>query len=545
MRLALAQINTTVGAFEQNAHKVCEQARKARELGAELVLFPELALTGYPPKDFLETPEFLSRARRVRDELCRPADWNRGISVYLGSVDPHHGPGAGLYNAGILIQDGRCATIAHKILLPTYDVFDEGRYFDSGEKVTVADIAGMKAGLSICEDIWNDKEFWQKRRYSRDPIEEMARQGAKLVLNISASPYAQGKPRLREQMLSAAALRHGVWMAYLNLTGGNDSLVFDGHSALFDPKGRIVARARGFEEELLVAEIPGGGEVAPLADDLDELTDALVLGTRDYARKTGFRGAVVGLSGGIDSALTATIASRAFSPDEVLGVSMPSRYTADMSNTDAAELAKNLGIGFRTVAIEPIFESYLKALEPEFRGLPFDVTEENIQARIRGTLLMAFSNKYGKILLTTGNKSELGVGYCTLYGDMAGGLAVIGDLPKTTVFALSKNVNREREIIPWRTLERPPSAELRENQKDEDTLPPYSVLDSILRAHIEDRKESSQIAKAGFPPELVKKVLELVLLSEYKRRQAAPTLRVSQKAFGEGWRFPIAHGFKY
>ncbi len=544
MRLALAQINTTVGAFERNAEKVRDYTRRAKEQGAELVLFPELGLAGYPPKDFLEVPEFVAGARRALDQLAQPADWNRGIAIYLGSLEVHEGPGTGLYNGATLIVDGHKRQVARKTLLPTYDVFDEGRYFDPGAQVTLAELGGQPVGLSICEDIWNDKAFWQRRRYTRDPIEEMVHQGARLVLNVSASPYAQGKPRLREQMLGAAAARHRVPIAYLNLVGGNDSLVFDGHSAVFDETGKVVARAKGFQEELLLVDLPGGGPVVPLAEDLDELTEALVEGTRDYAAKTGFKGVVLGLSGGIDSALAAYIASRAFDPKQVLGVAMPSRYTADMSNADAAALAKNLGIEFQVIPIEPMFQSFLSALAPSFAGLPFGLAEENLQARIRGTLLMALSNKFNKLLLTTGNKSELGVGYCTLYGDMAGGLAVIGDLPKMTVFALARNANQHREVIPRRTIERPPSAELRENQKDEDSLPPYPVLDEILRAHVEDRKESAQIAAMGFPPETVRRVLSLVLNSEYKRRQAAPTLRVSQKAFGEGWRFPIAHGYR-
>jgi NAD+ synthase (glutamine-hydrolysing) len=545
MKIGLAQINTTVGAFERNAEKVRDFTQRAKAQGARLVLFPELGISGYPPKDFLEMPEFLGRAQRAMEELSRPAEWNRGVAVYIGSVERHEGPGTGLYNAGVLIVDGQRVATSKKTLLPTYDVFDEGRYFDAANEVTLASLDGETLGLSICEDIWNDKGFWRRRRYDRDPIEELAQKGARLMLNISASPYAQGKPRLREEMLAAAARHHRAKIVYVNLVGGNDSLVFDGHSAVFDEEGRVVARARGFEEELLIAQVPGGGEAAPLAEDLDELTLALVLGTRDYAHKTGFKGAVLGLSGGIDSALTAAIAARAFPPDEVLGVAMPSRFTADMSNSDAAALARNLGIRFMTLPIEPMFEAYLAALEPAFQGLAADVAEENIQARVRGTLLMALSNKFGKLVLTTGNKSELGVGYCTLYGDMAGGLAVIGDLPKMTVFALAKNLNRVREVIPERTITRPPSAELRENQKDEDSLPPYPELDAILRAHIEDRKESTEIAAQGFPPETVRRVLSLVLKSEYKRRQAAPTLRVSQKAFGEGWRFPIAHGFRY
>jgi NAD+ synthase (glutamine-hydrolysing) len=544
MRIALAQIDTTVGAFEQNAEKIRDWTRQARDRGAQVVLFPELAITGYPAKDFLELPEFVRRCGAALEDLARPAEWNRGIAVVLGAVEPHGGAGAGLFNAAVLLVDGRRAASARKMLLPTYDVFDEGRYFDPGDEPGLIEVAGVRCGLSVCEDIWNDKVFWRRRRYDRDPIEESVTRGAQLLLNISASPYAQGKPRLREEMLGAVAKRHAVPVAYVNMVGGNDGLIFDGHSAVYDPSGKVVARARGFGEELLLADVPGGGPLAPLKEDLDELTEALVLGTRDYAAKTGFDGAVLGLSGGIDSALTAYIASRAFPPDRVLGVAMPSRYTAEMSNDDAARLAKNLGIRFTTIPIEPMFEAFLGSLAESFKGRAPDVTEENIQARVRGSVLMALSNKTGRLLLTTGNKSELSVGYCTLYGDMAGGLAVIGDVPKMTVFALARNANKHGEVIPERTLTRPPSAELRENQKDEDSLPPYPVLDDILHAYVEERKEFEQIVAMGHPPDTVRRVLMLVLRSEYKRRQAAPALKVTQKAFGDGWRFPIAHGYR-
>ena len=544
MKIALAQIDTTVGAFARNAEKVRDFTRRAREQGAKLVLFPELGLAGYPPKDFLEVPEFVDRARRAMDELCQPAEWNQGIAIYIGGLEPHPGTGAGLHNMGVLLVDGRRVATARKMLLPTYDVFDEARYFDSGEGPTLAEVGGVFVGLTVCEDLWNDEAFWGHRRYPRDPASELAQAGAKLLLNVSASPFAQGKPRLREQMLAATARRHGVAVASLNLVGGNDSLVFDGHSVLIDARGQVLARAGGFREELLVADLEQGGPVEPHANELDELEQALVLGLRDYAAKSGLGGAVLGLSGGIDSCVVAYLAAKALGPDQVVGVAMPSRFTAEMSNEDAALLAKNLGIALHTVPIEPIFKSFLGALEPVFAGLPHDVTEENIQARVRGTLLMALSNKHRKLLLTTGNKSELAVGYCTLYGDMAGGLAVIGDVPKTAVFALARNANKDGEVIPERAITRPPSAELRENQRDEDSLPPYPVLDAILEAYIVGRKAPAEIVAMGFPEQTVQRVLRLVLMSEYKRRQAAPALRVSARAFGEGWRFPLAHGFR-
>ena len=587
MKIALAQIDTTVGAFAANAAAIAQKSREAADSGAQLVLFPELTLCGYPPKDLLALGEFVQRQLATLEELAADSVFRRTAAL-VGFSEPHRGDGAGLFNACALLHDGKVAAVARKSLLPTYDVFDEARYFDPSPEVTVVEVAGVRVGVSICEDLWNDKLFWQMPRYARDPIEELARQGAQILVNLSASPYALGKVSVRREMASATARRHGVPVALCNLVGGNDSLVFDGNSLAVAADGRIVVEAPGFEERLLVAELvpkeapaktpaqsaPLGREkpdpgrraeqiVEPEAHpralavvsayELDlsdsacaELASALTLGIRDYAHKTGFRGVVLGLSGGIDSALTAVLAARALGSQNVTGFAMPSRYTASMSNDDAALLAQRLGIAFHTIEIEPIFRACLQALEPIFRGRKPDVTEENLQARIRGMLLMAYSNKTGALLLSTGNKSELATGFCTLYGDMAGGLAAIGDLSKTAVYAVARWFNRHQsELIPERILTRPPTAELRENQTDQDTLPPYDQLDRVLRGHVEEHLGVGELTERGLPEDLVRRVLKLVVQSEYKRRQAAPVLRVTARAFGEGWRFPIAHGYHH
>ena len=588
MRIALGQINATVGAFAENSRAIVEQSERAASAGADLAVFPELALCGYPPKDLVTLREFVERQIAALEQLARAPVFSR-VPALVGFVEPHPGEGAGLYNACALLSGGKIAAVARKTLLPNYDVFDEARYFDPSPMVTVLEIGGVSVGISICEDLWNDKFFWQKPRYLRDPIEEIRAKGAQVLVNLSASPYALGKPQRRREMLSAAARRHGMPIALCNLVGGNDSIVFDGNSIAVSAAGEVAVQATGFEEDFAIADLtprpaskPVSTAGAPLGEqpadtsqkptsivspalapsgpsalavvsayELDlsdagcaELASALTLGIRDYARKTGFRSVVLGLSGGIDSALTAVLAARALGPENVTGIAMPSRYTADMSNEDARILAERLGIHFHTIAIEPIFSAYLAALEPIFRGRKPDVTEENLQDRIRGMLLMAFSNKTGALLLSTGNKSELATGFCTLYGDMAGGLAAIGDLSKTAVYALSRWFNRQgKEVIPARILDRPPTAELRENQTDQDTLPPYDQLDGVLRGHVEEHLGVGELTARGLSSDLVRRVLKLVVRSEYKRRQAAPVLRVTARAFGEGWRFPIAHGY--
>jgi len=563
-RIALAQIDTTVGDFEGNAARIRAATERARAAGAGLAVFPELALCGYPPRDFLDFPEFLDRAARTLADLARPAAWSSGIAIAVGF--PEAAPGApppGVYNSVALVAGGKVAAVGRKSLLPTYDVFDETRYFLPSDRSTAADAApfALRIGLSICEDVWNDKRFWDRPRYARDPIADLARDGAGLVVNVSASPYAVGKPALRERMLSASAKGHGAPIAYVNQVGGNDALLFDGGSMLVGRDGAILARAPLFREALVLADLAGGEiEVlgpdgaplppagAPAPDPLaDEVLSALVLGVRDYVRKCGFRTAVVGLSGGIDSALTACIAAEALGAGNVLGVAMPSRYSSSHSREDAAALAASLGVRFQEIAIEPMHAAFLLQYErAEGRPLP-DLAEQNVQARIRGQLLMALSNDTGGLVLSTGNKSELAVGYCTLYGDMAGGLAVIGDVPKTLVYRVARaaNARAARALIPERTFTKPPSAELRPDQTDQDTLPPYEVLDDILQAYVEERLSVEAIVARGHPAETVRKVLRMVVGSEYKRRQAAPVLKISEKAFGEGRRLPIAHGWGY
>lgn len=563
-RIALAQVNTTVGDFVGNAVKVRAAARVARGAGARLALFPELTLCGYPPRDFLDLPEFVARARATLEELARELDEPDGIPVLVGF--PEAAPGApppGLHNSLALLEGGRVAAVGRKTLLPTYDVFDETRYFLPSDRVTTVPdlLPGLTVGLSVCEDVWNDPRFWKRPRYARDPVKELASAGAGLVVNASASPYSLGKQGLRERMLSASARDHGVALAYVNQVGGNDALLFDGGSMLVGADGAILARAPLFEEAIVTVGLDGSDPrtlgldgrplpppPAPPADpEADELFRALVLGVRDYVRKCGFRSAVVGLSGGIDSALTAAIAAAALGPAQVLGVAMPSRYSSDHSREDAALLARALELPFMEIPIEPMHAATLAQLAAAL-GKPLgDLAEQNVQARIRGQILMALSNDTGALVLTTGNKSELAVGYCTLYGDMAGGLAVIGDLPKTLVYRVARAANARagRAVIPERTFTKPPSAELKPGQLDQDSLPPYDVLDAILHAHVEERLPMDAIVARGHDAETVRRVLRMVLGSEYKRRQAAPVLKVTEKAFGEGRRFPIAHGYRY
>ncbi len=563
-RIALAQIDPTVGDFDGNAALIRLAAGQARAAGATLVIFPELALCGYPPRDLLDLPEFLDRSDATLAELAAPADWSRGLSLLIGFPERVAGaPPPGLMNSVALISGGRVAAVGRKSLLPSYDVFDETRYFLPSGAATAAAIPGFDepVGLSVCEDVWNDKRFWQRPRYGRDPLAELVSGGARLVANVSASPYALGKPALRERMLSTSANGHGVAIAYVNQVGGDDALIFDGGSMLVAADGRVLARAPLFEEVVLTVDLDGGrpslvrlggnplptAATAPADPDADQLFQALVLGVRDYVRKCGFRAAVIGLSGGIDSALTACLAAAALGPAQVLGVGMPSRYSSSHSREDARALATALGIAYQEIPIEPMHAAFLAQLE-QAQGKPLgDLAEQNAQARIRGQVLMALSNDSGGLVLSTGNKSELAVGYCTLYGDMAGGLAVIGDLPKGLVYRVSRAANARagRQLIPERTFTKPPSAELKPGQLDQDSLPPYDVLDAILHAYLEERRPFEEIVARGHPAETVRRVLRLVIGSEYKRRQAAPVLKVSEKAFGEGRRLPIAHGFRH
>lgn len=541
MKIALGQINTTVGDFSGNAIKMVEIARRAQGEGAGLILFPELSICGYPPRDLVERPSFVTHNQETAERI---ASDTRGIAVICGLVTRAQADtGKSVMNSAALLKDGRIAFLQSKMLLPTYDVFDEQRNFAPAKSQELFPFCGKQMALTICEDAWNDKQFWNKRLYTFDPVESLVQSGGSFLLNISASPFWVGKRELRRDMLSTIARRHRMPVVMVNQVGGNDSLIFDGSSLAFNSAGDVIAQGKSFEEDLIYLDSDKlTGEIHDqLAGEEASVYEALVLGTRDYVRKCGFHQVIVGLSGGIDSALTAAIAVDAVGRENVIGVGMPSPYSSQGSVDDARQLAQNLDVRFEVLSIGAIFESYKTTLAPCFSGHEEDVTEENIQSRIRGALLMALSNKFGAIVLSTGNKSELGVGYCTLYGDMVGGLAVISDVPKTMVYRLSKYVNSKRSVIPEATLTKPPSAELRPGQKDSDSLPDYEVLDAILEDYVEDLRVPEQIAKdRGFPLELVKRVVRMVERSEYKRQQAAPGLKISTKAFGYGRRFPIA-----
>ena len=541
VKIALGQINPTVGDFSGNAGKIVEFARRAQASGAGLILFPELSVCGYPPRDLVERPSFVARNR---ESVGRIAAETRGIAVICGLVTPAESEtGKAVMNSSALLQDGKVAFVQSKMLLPTYDVFDEMRNFAPAKSQELFSFCGNRMALTICEDAWNDKLFWPKRLYTVDPIDALIRAGGNFVLNISSSPFWIGKRELRRDMLAAIARHHRVPVALVNQVGGNDSLVFDGSSIVLNREGNVIAQGSSFEEDLVYFDSTTlTGELhEQVKGEEASVYAALVLGTRDYMRKCGFQKAIIGLSGGIDSALTAVIAADAVGPENVIGVGMPGPYSSEGSIDDARALAKNLGIRFELLSIDCAVEAYRQTLKQMFANEKEDVTEENIQSRARGTLLMALSNKFGAIVLSTGNKSELGVGYCTLYGDMAGGLAVISDVPKTLVYRLSHYVNSRRPVIPRATLEKPPSAELRPDQKDSDALPPYEILDAVLEDYVEDAHSAERIAADhGFDIDLVRRVVRLVDRAEYKRQQAAPGIKISPKAFGYGRRFPIA-----
>lgn len=543
MRLALAQINTTVGDLAGNEARIRAAYQRGVEARAELVVVPEMAITGYPPRDLLMRPDFVRRNLEVRDRLAGGTGTTGLLVGYVGRNESR--PGREHTNSVALLQSGRIQAVRSKTLLPTYDVFDEDRYFDPATENGVVIFGSRKLGLTICEDVWNDEDFWRERRYPRNPAAELAAAGAELILNISASPWHLGKDRTRMRMLASLVRKVGVPLVYCNLVGGNDELIFDGGSLVLDSRGEIVGAGRRFEEDFLVVESEGAplGAVAEALDE-EEVYRALVLGTRDYLWKCGFESALLGLSGGIDSAVTACLAVAALGAENVRGVALPSPYSSQGSLDDAEALASNLGIRHDVIPIGPPFESVKDQLQGQFRGRAEDVTEENIQARLRGVMLMALSNKYGSLLLTTGNKSELAVGYCTLYGDMCGGLAVISDVPKTMIYRLARWINREREIIPSASLTKPPSAELRPNQTDQDSLPPYEVLDAILDRYVVEAQSVEEIVRAGYDRGIVGKVARLIDSSEYKRRQAAPGLKVTSKAFGVGRRIPIAQRYR-
>jgi NAD+ synthase/NAD+ synthase (glutamine-hydrolysing) len=540
LRIAVLQINPTAGDVGGNSTLIVNAARGAAREGVDLAVTPELALMGYLPRDLLMSRGFVRRSCQELDRIAQ--ELRGGPPLLVGVATPNPADtGRPLFNSAVLVRGGEVGPAFHKTLLPTYDVFDEDRYFEPAPEPGILELNGWRLGISICEDVWNDRDFWHRRRYHHDPIEVLTCRGAQAILNLSASPFTAGKQLLREKMLGQMAAKYGVPVVIANQVGANDDLIFDGRSGAFDAHGRLFARARGFAEDLVVADLAASrGNIAD--DDFTpeaEIWNALVLGVRDYARKTRFRSVLLGLSGGIDSALTAAIAAEALGPENVLGVMMPSVYSSEGSVSDSEVLARNLEIRTLALPISRIMASYEEQLAGAFRGLPADVTEENIQSRIRGNLLMALSNKFGSLLLTTGNKSEISVGYCTLYGDMNGGLAVIADLPKMMVYRVARWRNRRRPDIPEAILTKAPSAELRPNQTDQDSLPPYDLLDQILELHVEQSQSAEEIIAQGFDEATVRRVLRLVRMAEFKRKQAAPVLKVTSRAFGTGWRMPI------
>jgi NAD+ synthase (glutamine-hydrolysing) len=546
VKFALAQINPTVGDFSGNIAKILSFSQRAEAAGADLVIFPEMSLCGYPPADLLEKPIFLERAQQGMQQLAAATAGKR-TAMLVGFPSPATGPGKRVKNCAAILRNGEVAFTQTKMLLPYYDVFDEQRYFKPAEHQDIFQYEDRRLALSICEDAWNDKNFWPQRLYPIDPLERLMAQGADVILNISASPYSAGKRQVREDMIAAIARRYQRPVILVNQVGGNDSLLFDGTSLVFDAAGTLIARGQSFEEDLLLAEFPPResptAEIPELCSEDAAMYAALVMGVRDYVRKCGFSRVIIGLSGGIDSALVAAIAVDALGEANVLGIGMPGPYSSPGSLADAEALARNLGIEWRVLPIGGLFTRYLEELTPLFAGLPADITEENLQSRIRGTLLMAVANKQSSLVLTTGNKSEMSTGYCTLYGDMVGALAVIGDVYKTAVYRLAAYVNRNGERIPEPTLRKPPSAELRPDQRDTDSLPPYEILDPVLEAYIDRRESAEEITsqtggRLSLPE--VRSILRKVERSEYKRQQAAPVLKVTAKAFGFGRRFPIA-----
>ncbi|NJL21858.1 MAG: NAD+ synthase [Leptolyngbyaceae cyanobacterium SM1_3_5] len=548
MKIAIAQLNPTIGNLTANAEQILDAGKSAHAQGAELLLTTELSLCGYPPRDLLMQPSFISAMNLELEKLARSLPPN--LAVLVGTVTPNNRSielgGKPLFNSTALLQHGKIQQIFHKRLLPTYDVFDEDRYFEPSLESSEFKLNGVKIGVTICEDLWNDDEFWGKRNYPANPIADLAHQGVDLVVNLSASPYSQGKQKLREAMLQHAARRYELPILYANQVGGNDDLIFDGNSVGFDRTGTLVCRSKAFTSDLTVVEFDRDlltGSIAPRSEDPDaEIWSALTLGVQDYARKCGFSKVVIGLSGGIDSALVAAIATTALGRENVLGVLMPSPYSSDHSISDALKLAENLGIETQTLAIAPMMQAFDQTLENLFENTEFGLAEENLQSRIRGTLLMSISNKFGHLLLSTGNKSEMAVGYCTLYGDMNGGLAAIADVPKTRVYSLCRWLNRTMETppIPENVLIKPPSAELKPGQVDQDSLPPYDVLDDILDRFLHLHQSPDAIAQSGHDADTVNWVIKLVTRSEFKRKQAPPGLKITDRAFGTGWRMPIA-----
>ncbi|MEA5421047.1 NAD+ synthase [Spirulina sp. CCNP1310] len=542
MKVAIAQLNPTIGDLKGNAAQILAAAEGAIAQGANLLLTPELSLCGYPPRDLLLQPSFITAMADQLVELAQalPPALTTLVGIAQTNAQAQESGQKPLFNAMALLHGGEVQQFFPKRLLPTYDVFDEDRYFEPGDQPNEFTLEGIRFGVTICEDLWNDDQFWGKRQYSINPIADLANLGVNVILNLSASPYRVGIQALREAMLIHASQRFNVPIFYVNQVGGNDDLIFDGQSVAVH--GAVCHRSAAFRTDLAVVDLTAKPvQLPPLADEpMAEIWQALVLGVRDYARKCGFKSVVLGLSGGIDSALVAAIAAEALGPDHVLGVLMPSPYSSDHSITDAEALVNHLGIQRRLIPIEPAMKAFDQLLDPLFRGTEFGIAEENLQSRIRGNVLMAIANKFGHLLLSTGNKSEMAVGYCTLYGDMNGGLAVIADVPKTQVFALCRWLNREREIIPPNVITKPPSAELKPGQLDQDSLPPYEVLDDILARYLEERQGMGTILAAGHDRATVERVVRLVSRAEFKRRQAPPGLKITDRAFGTGWRMPIA-----
>jgi NAD+ synthetase len=541
VKIALAQINPIVGDIQGNLAKIRAKIKLAARKRADLVVFPELCMTGYPPRDLVELKDFVEKNKAAVQELAR------GITrpaVIVGFVDCAPGEGKNvLYNAAAVLANRKIIAVRHKTLLPNYDVFDERRHFTPAASNDPIPLLGQRIGLTICEDMWHVKAIWPGSPYNRDPVTELGRKRCDVLINISSSPFHRGKTAIRRDLVRHHARRWRKPFVFVNQVGGNDEVLFDGHSFALDAQGGLLGQASGFDEDLILIDTRKEGEAVWREEsDIRQIHDALVMGLRDYTRKSGFQKVVLGLSGGIDSAVTAALAVQALGRKNVLGVSMPSPYSSKGSVTDARQLARNLGIRLVSLPITPVFSSYKKTLQRVFARRPPDVTEENLQARIRGTLLMGLSNKFGMLLLTTGNKSELSMGYCTLYGDMNGGLAVISDVLKTTVYNIGQLINERREIIPDASFTKPPSAELRPDQTDQDSLPPYEILDAIVEAYVERGKDVDDIVKEGYSRTLVRTILDTIDRNEYKRRQAAPGLRISEKAFGMGRRMPMARG---
>ncbi|MBI5685407.1 MAG: NAD+ synthase [Verrucomicrobia bacterium] len=549
MKIALAQLDYTVGDLDGNAVKILDAYRHACARGADLVVFSELAVCGYPPRDLLLKRSFVSDTKAALENIARGMTAAPAIVGYVDSCEEK--VGRPFRNAAAFIEGGTVRQRIWKSLLPTYDVFDEDRYFEPAAAVEPVQLGETRLGVTICEDIWNQQAFWRGKQdrsgqplYQRDPVGELCAAGAEIIINISASPYVLGKERLRHDLLTAVTQHYQRPLVYVNQVGGNDELIFDGNSMALDARGQLLAQSRAFEEDIVIVDIHAGQPVrfhAPCEEE--SLYHALVLGLRDYAGKCGFKSLVLGLSGGIDSAVVGALAAAAVGPRNVIGVSMPSRFSSDHSKNDAEVLAHNLGIRYLTIPIEPAHKAFLEMLGHAFAGTEPGAAEENIQARVRGVVLMALSNKFGNMLVTTGNKSEMATGYCTLYGDMCGGLAVISDVPKMMVYRLAKWINREREIIPAGSITKPPSAELRPNQTDQDSLPPYDQLDRILKAYVEEHSSVAEIVASGEPEPVVRDVARRIDVNEYKRKQAPPGLKVSGKAFGIGRRMPIAQRY--